>query len=317
MLSRVAYNIYWMGRLLERAENTARLVSVHGNLLLDLPRRSTAFGWEPLVTIIGSDIPFQERYRTANEANVVKFLVADQDHPGSILSALSQARENLRTTRDIIPREAWEELNDLYLTAVERVGEGLSRRTRHDYLKRIVRGSQLISGLLSGTMSHGIAYHFLCLGGYLERADMTTRILDVRSANLVGAQNQGPALSPLDNIQWMSVLRSLTAYQMYRQHVRLRVQGPDVLNFLLRDPDFPRAVGYCLARIERDLGLLPERTEPRRRAARLQQRLQAADVRVLAQGSLHDYIDDLQIELAALHDSIDQGYFNPRTADTS
>lgn len=312
MLSRVACNIYWMGRQLERAENTARMVSVHGNLLMDLPRRSTAFGWEPLVTMLGNESYFQQRYRVPREANVVKFLVADADNPGSILNALSQARENLRTTRDIIPRAVWEALNGLYLSATEQVSEGLSRRTRHEYLKQIIRGSQLISGMLSGTMSHGTAHHFLWLGAFLERADMTTRILDVRAAGLLLDNPRGPVLSPLDNIQWMSVLKSLTAYQMYRQHVRLRVQGPDVLNFLLCNLEFPRAVGFCLSRIERGLDLLPERAEPRQQVQRLQHQLQAADVSVLVNGGLHEFIDALQTELAEFHNSLDRSYFNPQ-----
>ena len=312
MLSRVACNLYWMGRQLERAENTARIISVHGNLLMDLPRGTTVFGWEPLITIISNDDYFQERYRVARELNVVKFLLADTENPSSIISALGQARENLRTTRDIIPREAWEALNGLYLTATERVSDGLSRRTRHEYLKRIIRGSQQISGLLAGTMSHGIAYHFLCLGHFLERADMTTRILDARAAGLLPEHDQGPTLSPVENIQWMSILKSLTAYQMYRQHVRLRVQGPDVLNFLLRDIDFPRAVGFCLFRIERGLGLLPPRSEPREQIKRLQQRLDMTDVSALVDGGLHQFIDELQTDLAELHNSLDRNYFNPQ-----
>lgn len=311
MLSRVACNIYWMSRYLERAEDTARLVSVHDNLLLDLPRRTATSGWGSLLAITGSEQSFAEHYCSTSETNVVRFLIADGDNPASIISSLRLARENLRTTRDIIPREAWEELNDLYLTIAEHNGEALSRRARHDYLKRIVRGSQLVSGLLAGTMSHGTAYHFLCLGGYLERADMTSRIVDVRSASLLGRQDQEAPLSPHDNIQWMSVLKSLTAYQMYRQQVRLRVQGPDVLDYLLRDHQFPRAIGFCLRQLNRSLHQLPHNSVPLAQVDRLHQRVEVADVRTLAVAGLHEFIDRLQIALGAVHDSIDKTYFNP------
>ena len=311
MLSRVACNAYWMSRYLERAEDTARLISVQANLLLDLPLRGSVFGWDTLIAITSSEAAFAAGYRSAGETNVMRFLVADETNPSSILSSLRQARENLRTTRELIPREAWEELNDLYLTALETAPEVLSRRTRFDYLKRIVRGCQLISGLLAGTMNHGTAFQFLRLGGYLERADMTTRIVDVRAAGLLPRRDDVPALSPLDNIQWMSVLKSLTAYQMYRQQVRLRVQGPDVLAFLLRDQDFPRAVGFCLSRIALGLRLLPHHEGPLTRIEALEKQLDAADVKALARGGLHEFIDELQVGLGELHDSIDRTYFNP------
>ncbi|MDX1606443.1 MAG: alpha-E domain-containing protein [Candidatus Competibacterales bacterium] len=310
MLSRVACNVYWLGRYLERAEGSARLISVHDNLLLDLPRRSATFGWAPLLAITGNEAAFDGPEREPTEAQVIAFLVSDESHPGSILSALRAARENLRTTRDLIPREAWEEVNDLYLTAAERSAECLDRRRRHDYLKRLIRGSQLLAGLLAGTMSHDTGYRFLELGLLLERADMITRILDVRSADLL--RRHGPALSPWDNIQWMSVLKSLTAYQMYRQHVRLRVQGTDVLDYLLRDTAFPRAVGFCLAGIRDGLRRLPHNELPLTAIETLRRRIAEAELRALVEeAGLHRYMDELQIALAELHSLIDRTYFNP------
>lgn len=312
MLSRVAGNIYWMARYLERAENIARLINVHGNLLLDMPR-GTAFGWETLITITGSDEAFYSRYKNADERNVVRFLLGDDgSSPGSILNALEMARENLRTTRDIIPREAWEEVNDLYLSARARLAEGVNKRERYDFLKFIIRHSQLITGLIYGTMSHDMAYNFARMGRYLERADMTTRILDVRSANLLPKKvdtNSEPILNPFENIQWMSVLKSLTAYQMYRLHMRLRVQGPDVLKFLLLDNEFPRALTYCLGRIEDCLHRLPRSETPLAHLAELRQRVDEADVQALAREGLHEFIDELQISFADLHTQIDSVYF--------
>ena len=321
MLSRVAQNIYWMSRYLERVEDTARLISVNTNLLLDLPR-DTAFGWQPLVFIIGNQDEFYKHYQQPDEVSVVKFLVGDQDNAGSILSSLSFARENLRTTRDVVPREAWEQVNDLYLYVRDHLKMGMSRRGRYEFLRRIIQSSQQITGLLAGTMSHTYAYDFVRLGRNLERADMTTRIIDVRSANLLigqrqtqGSQEQAQMeqmeLNPFENIQWMSVLKSLSAYQMYRQQIRLRVRGPDVVKFLLQDPLFPRTVYHCLNQMELCLQKLsaPKNTEILASIAELKKNLTKVNIPELTKGGLHEFIDELQIGLGRIHEQIAAAYF--------
>ncbi|TVR61952.1 MAG: alpha-E domain-containing protein, partial [Candidatus Competibacteraceae bacterium] len=194
MLSRVAQNIYWMARQIERAEDTARLINVNSNLLLDLPRNTT-FGWLPLIFIVGAEKLFFEKdpNRLADQSNVVRFLISDRDHPSSIISSLAAARENLRTTRDTVPPEAWEQINGLYIYARDHVP---SRRGRFEFLRRVIQGAQQINGLLAGAMSRTAAYDFVRLGRYLERADMTTRILDVRSANLLARAGQPVPMTP-------------------------------------------------------------------------------------------------------------------------
>ena len=320
MLSRVAQNIYWMTRQIERAEDIARLINVNANLLLDLPRNTT-FGWLPLIFIVGAEKLFFEKdpNRLADETNVVKFLISDQDHPGSIISSLAAARENLRTTRDTVPQEAWEQINGLYIYARDHVP---SRRGRFEFLRRVIHGAQQIDGLLAGAMSRTSAYDFVRLGHYLERADMTTRILDVRSANLLSRPGQTQTQTqtqtaapeqteqdPFASIQWMSVLKSLSAYQMYRQQVRLRVGGPDVLKFLLQNESFPRAVAFCLKQLQSCLRELPRNDAPLAAIAALEQTLGDAAVPELAHEGLHDFIDQLQIGFGALHDQIAAAYF--------
>jgi uncharacterized alpha-E superfamily protein len=310
MLSRVAGNIYWMARYLERAENTARLVNVNSNLLLDLPKNIT-FGWQPLIAIMGSEQLFANCNQPPDEHNVTRFLLGEENNPSSILSCLAQTRENMRTSRDIIPSEAWEQLNDLYLEVKNKVlNHSITKSNRYEFLKRIILGCQKITGITSGTMSRDAAYNFLRLGRFLERADMTSRILDVRSANLLPkGEESNVTLSPFDNIQWMSVLKSLTAYQMYRQHVRLRVRGEDVLKFLLQDSEFPRTVFHCLNVVELCLSGLPKNDQPKRGIARLQRQIQSANVQQLAHQGLHEFIDALQIGLANVHAAIATTYF--------
>ncbi len=320
MLSRVAQNIYWMTRQIERAEDTARLINVNTNLLLDLPRNTT-FGWLPLIFIVGAEQLFFEKdpNRLADETNVVKFLISDRDHPSSIISSLAAARENLRTTRDTVPQEAWEQINGLYIYARDHLP---TRRGRFEFLRRVIRGAQQIGGLLAGAMSRTSAYDFVRLGHYLERADMTTRILDVRSANLLSrvgqtqtqTQTQTAATEkeeqdPFESIQWMSVLKSLSAYQMYRQQVRVRVSGPDVLKFLLQDEYFPRAVVFCLRQLEICLKKLPRSEASLATLAALRQKLNAAAVPELAHEGLHEFIDEVQIGFGELHNQIAAAYF--------
>jgi len=318
MLSRVAENMYWFARYLERAENTARLISVHTNLLLDLPKTLT-FGWAPLIAITGCHEGFIKKYQDFTEQNVIHFLLGEKENSGSLLSSLVLARENLRTTRDIVPREAWEHLNDLYLFANDYMDRGLSRYRRHDYLKHIIGCSQLIAGLLEGTMSHDTTYDFILLGRNLERADMTTRILDVRSEDLLIRHYK--QLSPFDNIQWMSVLKSLTGYQMYRRHVRMRVTAGDVLRFLLQDENFPRALAFCLKGMEDSLRRLPRHHSLLSHIDDLSGEVQQADIRELAKAgaALSSHLDDLQLKLAGLHDQISAIYFSsePIEAETA
>jgi len=213
MLARVAENIYWLARYLERAENTARLISVNANLLLDL-QRGYALGWLPLIDITGSRLAFDSQKRRSDEREIVQFLLAEAENPGSISASLNAARENARTLRDILPDEAWEILNEFFQEFTAELPTGLNRRTRYNFLKRIVLASQTLAGVLDGTMSRTDAYTFLMLGRNLERADMTSRIVDVRSAQILPADASD--LGPFHTIQWISVLRSLSGQHMYR-----------------------------------------------------------------------------------------------------
>jgi uncharacterized alpha-E superfamily protein len=312
MLSGHAEAIYWLGRYVERAEDVARLANVHANLLLDLPRKFT-FGWAPLIEITGNATLFAELYKETNERNVVRFLVADEKNPGSLLSSLGAARENARLLRDLLPREAWEQLNEIYLQARQDAAASIAQARRHDYLEAVIRGSQQLYGTLASTMSHDYPYDFLRLGMSIERADMTTRIIDVRSANLLGgrvADAEGHAnLAPFENIQWMSVLRSLSAHQMYRQTVRAPVSHADVLRFLLTDKRFPRSISFCLAEMAAILRRLPRSTTIVRNLQGLLDEIAHVDFDRLDRDALHGYTDELQVGFGTLHDQISNTYF--------
>jgi uncharacterized alpha-E superfamily protein len=309
MLSRVAEHLYWLGRYVERAENTARIVNVNAHLLLDLPK-GIAPGWEPLIAITGGEALYRDHYRDYEERSVVRFLVADPGNPGSILSSLAVARENARAVRDFMPRELWELLNELYYYARDNLSAGVSKRGRYGYLKHIVRGSQTMVGLLVGTMSHDAGEEFLRIGRVLERADMTTRIIDVRSESLLPEAESG-GLRPFENIQWVSVLKSLTAYQMYRRKVQSRVRRADALRFLLQDEAFPRAFYRCVCIVHEGVSRLPRCESAQRALGRLQRGVQGAPIVELTESNeaLHGFIDQLQVGLAQVHEEIERTYF--------
>jgi uncharacterized alpha-E superfamily protein len=308
MLSRVAENIYWLGRYVERAENAARIVSVNANLLLDLPK-GIAPGWRPLVDITGSNAEFDERYPDYSERSVVHFLLGDDRNPGSIIAALGAARENCRTIRDFVPREAWEVLNELYLYARDELEKGMTKGGRHTYLKDVILGAQGISGLLSGTMLHDRGYELLHLGRFLERADMTTRIVDVRSANLL--PNASAELMPYETVQWVSVLKSMSAYQAYRRSEQVRVQRGPVLRFLFKNPQLPRSVSHCIECCRLSLEKLPRNEGALRVAGRLKRNLDASEPWTLDQQGLHTYVDELQLAIGELHSEIARTWFPP------
>jgi uncharacterized alpha-E superfamily protein len=308
MLSRVAENIYWLARYVERAEDTARIVTVNANLLLDLPKGIDP-GWRPLIDITGANALFEELHKDYTERHVLRFLLADERHSGSILSALTAARENCRTIRDVVPREAWEQLNELYLFARDGLQAGLTKRGRHPYLKRLILGAQTITGLLAGTMLHDQGYHFLRIGRNLERADMTTRIVDVRSANLLPAE--AAELRPFQTIQWVSVLKSMTAYQMYRRSQQVRVQRAAVLRFLFQSLAFPRAVHHCSEAVRASLESLPRNEAALRVVGRLKRNLLNTKVERLSQSELHAFVDELQLDIGDLHAEIARTWFRP------
>ncbi len=250
LLSRVADRIYWAARYVERAEDTARIVRAHGETAADLPMEQPR-SWKPLVTVAGSDAQYDARFGDeVSEGAVVTFLLSDRENPGSVVSCVAAARENLRTTRETIPRDGWQTLNDLSLYVSVESDRGIDRRVRERFLGRVIADSRRLDGVLAASMTHDEAYAMWRLGRALERADMTTRVLGVRAAAVLSAApgSDEELRFRYDDLQWMGVLRSLTALQMYQRAVRGPIDGPNVVRFLLEHDRFPRAVRALLAR---------------------------------------------------------------------
>lgn len=314
-LSSTAQRAYWLGRYLERAGSTARLVSVNANLLIDLPVR-LPLGWLPLIGILAQEDEYRTLYGDRshnknstldeNEKSVARFLLSDPRNPGSLINSLSFTRENARTLRGTLPRASYEHINDAYLFAKETLQEPLSRSRRNAGLKDIMSRLDQINGFLSSTMLHNASWQFFRLGNFLERADMTTRIIDLRTTNLVENESD---LEPFADIQWRSVLNSLDAMQSYTVSMQNPVNQPDVLEFLLKNADLPRSLLRCFNTVQNCLRSLPKHDQTLDLIQQMRRQLQRARVKNLQGPRLHRYIDARQKQLSSLHQQITDTYF--------
>jgi uncharacterized alpha-E superfamily protein len=311
MLSRVADSIYWISRYIERAENVARFIDVNLNLMLDLPV-GTSEQWAPLVHTTGDLLLFQQRCGQTTKENVEAFLTFDTDNPNSILSCLRMARENARSVREIISSEMWEQVNTFYLMVRAAASEGRIMEAPQQFFTEVKMASHLFVDITDATMSHGEGWHFGRMGRLLERADKTSRILDVKYFILL------PAVAyvgtPFDDIQWAAVLKSASAFEMYRKrHGRL---VPDrVADFLILDREFPRAMHDCIVKAEESLhaisgsplGTFQNLAE--QRLGRLRSELDYAQIQEIIASGLHEFLDAFQAKLNRVGDAICETFF--------
>jgi uncharacterized alpha-E superfamily protein len=309
MLSRVAERLYWMSRYLERVENTARLLGVYTNLLLDMPN-GVNIGWYNLITLNVAESWFDARYKIRDERNVVRFLLSDPDYAGSMVSSLRSVRENIRTSRDVIPEECWEYVNELSLYVNDNLQAGVNRGTRHDFITDVIKTCQQLHGLILSTMSEGQPKCFIRLGRNLERADMTTRLLDAGTALLL--ENEENLLPSLDQIVWVNVLNSASAHLPFTKSQRKSVKGYRVARYLVEDSNFPRAIAYCLNALTQTCQTLPQNEAVMKSLAKIQRQQyhfdESAEDEPLGQ-DFRDYLNDFQLSLARLHGEMSDTWF--------
>jgi uncharacterized alpha-E superfamily protein len=312
MLSRVADSIYWMSRYIERAENVARFVDVTLNLMLDMPI-GTVQQWQPLVDTTGDAKEFEARYGVATQQRVIQFLTFDSENPNSIRSCLRMARENARSVREVISSEMWEQVNRFYLMVRNAAFTDFDVMFEpHEFFRQVKMGGHLFEGIMDSTMAHGEAWHFGRLGRFVERADKTSRILDVKyfiilpDVSYVG--------TPYDNLLWASLLRSASALEMYRKTCG-RIDPRSVVEFLVLDKEFPRAIRYCVSRAEESLraitGSIPGTYGNRAEQllGRLRAELDFASTDEIISSGLHEFLDELQANLNDVGVAIHETFF--------
>ncbi|MBO1924666.1 alpha-E domain-containing protein [Thiomicrorhabdus sp. 6S3-12] len=311
MLSKVAERVYWLARYIERVENTARLAKVHSQLMLDLPK-SVKLSWYGLVQITSNEDYFALHYDSRSEQNCMKMLLSDRNNPASLISSLWWARENIRTTRDILPREAWIHINELYVMVKNHQEDFATRTKRNELLSKIIRSCQAYTGMLEGTMSHNETYRFLKLGMLIERADMTTRLIDEGGLFVAQEVFENDDESYFDAILWANLLRSINAYFMYRQQYQTEISGQEVLQFLTQDEEFARSISYCLNEMCWFMRKLPN-PEPMQNALKsLQQKISAEQKLIIGSNELHNHLDWIQKELSQINRLLYSTWFNPK-----
>ncbi len=306
MLSRVADRLYWMARYLERAEDTARLTQSYTHLIMDIPEGAEP-GWEILVQILDAQPTFGARARAYNEQNVLRFLIADEENFSSISQCIRAARENVRTTRDVLPDEVWEHVNELHLYSQEWAEKSVGRRNRHRFLEQVIGRCQMINGLMMSTLCRDHAYRFIKLGALLERADMTTRVIDVGAGALLGDERHHSSVDPLI---WASVLQSLSAMGTYRRTIGPLVEVNEVVDFVFREEALPRSVKFCLNGIRKELLPLKHNREALKVLDRSRRSLSRFHPESSTREELHAFIDAFQANLITLGSVIDETWFS-------
>ena len=305
LLSRVAERLYWLARYLERTENTARLIKSYNNLIMDIPI-GTEPSWMILVDILDERNRYSKIFRNENEQNVHKFLVEKPSVTCGIHYSIAQARENMRTTRDVLPEEAWEYTNGLFLYSSENRTKHSRRQSRLAYLDEIIQRCQMISGLIDSTLPRDNAYHFIKIGCLLERADMTARIIDVGAGDIIDREGINDAIDP---ILWGSLLEALSAKSAYRKAVSPIVEKNPIVDFLFKAESFPRSIYFCLRKISIEIGDKPNRQSVTKLLRSSMRKLRKFDASTLTTEQLHEFIDKFQIFLIALNKEFYSSWF--------
>ncbi|MGQ0679261.1 MAG: alpha-E domain-containing protein [Actinomycetota bacterium] len=315
MLSRVADSIYWMSRYVERAENIARFIDANMNLTLDQFSEEHDEQWLPLV-LTTADLPlFQHHYNLPSRENVIEFLTFDPANPNSIVSCLKSARENARLVRDTISSEMWEQVNTFYLFVASATYSDIQQGDSHAFFNRIKTQSHLLGGVTATTLSRGEGWHFGRLGRHLERADKTCRLLDVKY--FVILPNVAEVGTPYDALQWRALLKSASAFEMFRRR-HGQITPERVAEFLILDRDFPRAICHCLAAAQESLhavsgtqiGTFTNSAE--QQLGLLCSRLNFARIDEIIGFGLHEFLDDIQIQLNKVGQAIFDEFFAVR-----
>jgi uncharacterized alpha-E superfamily protein len=318
MLSRVANALFWMARYYERAENTARLIDVNINMMLDMGHALHDVGasapyWTPIIRITSPFDEFRARYNRISQESALQWLAFDETNPNSILQCVSRARENARSIRGQISTEMWQQINSTYLRVKSSGMDEVWREGAHSYFLSIREASQLFQGMISSTQPRDEAFQWMELGKYLERADATTRLIDVKYHILL------PSLAevggPIDNVQWIAVLKSCSAYEAYQRRYVDKITPSRVAEFLVLDKTFPRAVRFCFDQVRWSLrsiatehGAADERP-PEIVASHVRHKLSESNMSGIIQYGLHEYMLQLQRYCAEISFKIGDAYF--------
>jgi uncharacterized alpha-E superfamily protein len=318
MLSRVADSLYWMSRYVERGENIARILDVNLQLMLDLPKLDSSGQktlWEPVLRSTGDHADFFKHHKDANSDNVIEFLTLNAKNTNSILNCITSARENARHVREQISLEMWEEINRTYLWIKGQTLKKIVRQGPYEFFSQVKNASHLFQGITDGTMTHGEDWDFIQVGKYLERADMTTRILDANDEIFITQ----PAKSQTSGtLQWSAILRSCSSHDAYRKFYVAQVEPDKVVEFLILNEFFPRSIRFSAQELNTALRSISGCKDEHftnlaeKLAGRLVAELNYSALEDIKTVGMHQYMDELQVKLNTIGEAIFQTYlFSP------
>jgi uncharacterized alpha-E superfamily protein len=322
MLSRVADSLFWMSRYAERAENIARILDVNLQLMLDLPSL-TPDGlralWEPVLRSTGDGEDFYAHHKETNSDTVIEFLTLNPKNSNSIIKCLTSARENARHVREQISLEMWEEINRTYLGIKSQTLKKILRQGPYEFFTQVKNASHLFQGITDGTMTHGEDWDFIQVGKYLERADMTTRLLDANDEIFVKRPAEQSQTG--GTLQWSAILRSCSAHDAYRKFYVAQVEPDKVVEFLILNEFFPRSIRYCVQALNEGLrrisgaGDEPFTNQAEKLTGRLVAELNYSALEDIKTIGMHRYMDELQVRLNEIGEAIFRVYlFSPPLA---
>jgi len=314
MLSRTADHVYWMARYMERAENLARILDVHHRMSL-LPQSAGEIErqWTATLDIMGMLGAYRAQHDVIDTDTVMHFLMFDRDNPSSIVSCLRAARENAHTVRGTLTSELWEAVNATWLKVNDFAPSRLAETGPTEFFDWVKYRSHLSRGVTVGTMLRDEAFHFTRLGTFIERADNTLRILDVKYHLLRGAHTPNDAA--VDYYQWSALLHSVSAFEIYRRVYRDQITPSRVAELLLLRPDMPRSLAYCMREV---YGLLQavangRSAETQRRAGEFEASLRFGRIEELMRDGLHPYLDSALERILDLGQRISDDFLVPVT----
>ena len=310
MLSRTADHLFWMSRYIERAESLARLLDVTWQMSL-VPQSLEAANqnWNAIIALNSLEEKFADRYSAVNAENVLRFMVSDTGNHASILSCLRLTRENAHAVRGTITSEMWETMNSTWLEAREKSFEQIANAGVGEFFDWVKMRSSLSRGTTLGTLLQDEAYHFIRLGTLLERADNTARILDVKYHVLRPYGDEGAT----DFYQWGALLRSVSAFEVYRKAYRDVITPERVAELLILRNDMPRSLHFCLNGVVKNLELIANRQsgETQRQAGLLHAQLHYARIEDILERGLHEYLTDFMDGIYMLGDGISKNFLVP------
>jgi uncharacterized alpha-E superfamily protein len=311
MLCREADACYWIGRYVERAEATARMVDIQYHFALESGREAAP--WASLLAVTDGAEDFYRRWGDETDRNALHFFAFDEQNPDSIVRTWGTARENARTIRDQLASELWEALNIFHLRLREWNVDMLLTESPGPFFREVKNASHLFQGILNRTQLMGEARDFLDIGRFLERASQTARLLDVKYHDILPAvwqsQKQGFGYDPLgiggplDTHGWVATLKSVSAFEMFRKTHRDGITPANVVTFLVLNPSFPASVLHSIERVEsclRRVRGLGRRTPPEQTAAQLVEQLQAGNAAQIVSEGLHECLQSVLDDIDTL-----------------